>query len=383
MDWIKLSEPELEAGILHDFEIALRNKEVGYTGGYIESFKNQIRCFLGSPNIGLFASGTASIHLALKLADVNPQDEVICQSLTFAASANPVLYLGAKPVFVGSEACTWNMCPRQLERALLDRKRKGKVVKAIIPVHLYGMPANMKELEAVAKQFNVPIIEDSAEALGSEIEGRKCGTFGDFGVLSFNANKIITTGGGGAIIAKDRAHIERANFLALQAKDPAPHYQHSQLGYNYAFSNLNAVLGNAQFGKLDEKIKKRRSNFQHYKERLGTFEEIGFQHGVDESRSNRWLTSILLPNKRSCLELKQFLESRQIETRPVWKPMHLQPLYAEFPYYGDRIEEKIFDHGMCLPSGSGLTEDQLGLVSDTIRIFLKKEAKKGNVYKDF
>jgi len=376
MNWIKLSEPELNGSSLKDFELALQNKEVGYTGSFVESFRQQISDYLNAPYIGLFSSGTASIHLALRLAEVKDDDEVICQSLTFAASANPILYLGGKPVFVGSEQSTWNMSPQYLEQALQDRLRKGKRVKAIVPVHLYGMPASMREIVEIAAHYQVPIIEDAAEALGSSINGVKCGTFGKNGVLSFNANKVITTGGGGALISKDKNDFERANFFALQAKDPAPHYQHSQLGYNYAFSNLNAVLGNSQFKQVQEKINRRKGNFDHYMKCLLEVRDIGFQEGKNGFESNRWLTSIVLPSHEICLSLKKELESKYIESRPVWKPMHIQPLYKGFPYYGDGLEETIFKRGLCLPSGSGLAQEEIYYVADTISSYLKKLAKR-------
>ncbi|GAB3648731.1 aminotransferase class I/II-fold pyridoxal phosphate-dependent enzyme [Echinicola sediminis] len=376
MEWIKLSEPELSGVSMDDFELALQHKEVGYTGSFVDSFRNQLIQYFDSLKVGLFASGTASIHLALKLAGVGEGDEVICQSLTFAASANPIRYLGANPVFVGSEGSTWNMSPEYLEKALADRHNKGKRVKAIVPVHLYGMPAQMDEINRIALQYNVPVIEDAAEALGSTLREQKCGALGDYGILSFNANKIITTGGGGAIITKNEEELEKARFLSLQAKDPAPHYQHSQLGYNYAFSNLNAVLGNAQFKTIEERIEKRRGNFLYYRNNLQDVTGLSFQEGDGNRKSNRWLTSMVLPSRELCLALKSHLEAHYIETRPIWKPMHLQPLYKGFPYYGERLEERLFYQGICLPSGSGLTQVELEQVKETVRLFLDEKIEK-------
>ncbi|WP_186758474.1 aminotransferase class I/II-fold pyridoxal phosphate-dependent enzyme [Echinicola salinicaeni] len=371
MDLIKLSEPEFQVDNLAAFQCALLNKEVGYVGTYIEEFKSLLGDYLNVGNLGLFSSGTSSIHLALLAIGIEPGDEVICQSLTFAASANPISYLGANPVFVGSETSTWNMDPDFLEEAIIDRKNKGKRVRAIIPVHLYGMPARIKEIVAIGEKYGIPVIEDAAEALGSFTAEGMCGAFGDFGILSFNANKIITTGGGGALITKDKLVLEKACFFALQAKDPAPHYEHSRLGYNYAFSNLNSVLGVQQFGDIEGKINRRRRAFNHYFERLSAIEYISFQKGIIGDFSNRWLTSILLPDASTVNELKQYLERNHIETRPVWKPMHIQPLYKNCAYYGDDFEVSLFEKGICLPSGSGLTIDQLERTSQAILDFCR------------
>lgn len=369
MDLIKLSEPEFEVENLDGFQFALMNKEVGYVGSYIEEFRGLLTDLLGVKHLGLFSSGTSSIHLALLAAGVKPGDEVICQSLTFAASANPISFLGARPVFVGSESTTWNMNPEFLEAAIIDRQSKGKKVSAIIPVHLYGMPARIDEILSIGEKYNIPIIEDAAEALGSYTSYGMCGSFGDFGVLSFNANKIITTGGGGALIAKNSLDLDDAYFYALQAKDPAPHYEHSRIGYNYAFSNLNAVLGVQQFRSLEHKINKRRKAFNHYFSRLCALECFSFQKGIEGDFSNRWLTSVLLPDSNTVQDLKKYLEKKNIETRPVWKPMHIQPVYKNCAYYGDDYEVSLFEKGMCLPSGSGLTDDQLERTSNAILDF--------------
>ncbi|UCS93518.1 DegT/DnrJ/EryC1/StrS family aminotransferase [Echinicola marina] len=371
MDLIKLSEPEFEIENLEDFRTALLNKEVGYVGSYIDEFRSALGEILHAEHLGLFSSGTSSIHLALLTAGIKPGDEVICQSLTFAASANPICFLGASPVFVGSESSTWNMDPQFLERAIVDRQNKGKRVGAIIPVHLYGMPARIKEIMAIGKKYNVPIVEDAAEALGSYTSDGMCGAFGDFGILSFNANKIITTGGGGGLVTKNALDLKRAYFYALQAKDPAPHYEHSQLGYNYAFSNLNAVLGVQQLSCLVDKVKRRRDAYFHYYERLSSNDGITFQQGIEGDFSNRWLTSIVLPDSDMVQGLKRYLEGKKIETRPVWKPMHIQPLYENCAYYGDNYEVTLFEKGICLPSGSGLTKEQLEKTSGAILDFFR------------
>ncbi|AWW29863.1 pyridoxal phosphate-dependent aminotransferase [Echinicola strongylocentroti] len=371
MGIIKLSEPDFKEDISGQVLDALDRKQVGYVGTYVDKFKDSLKQYLEITNLGLYSSGTASIHLALMLAGVNEGDEVICQSLTFAASVNPVRYLGAKPVFVGSETDTWNMCPRSLEAALEHRKRLGKRVKAIIPVHVFGMPAKMDAINEIANHYNVPVVEDAAEALGANINGRFCGTMGDYGIFSFNANKIITSGGGGALWAKRPEEINHADFLALQAKDPAIHYEHSQVGYNYAFSNLNAILGCSQFEQLHKKLAKRRENYAHYYAQLASY-GLGFQEGEQLMDSNRWLTAVVFPKEEHVRELGRFLLANEVETRPIWKPMHLQPLYKELPYYGERVEEHLFFNGICLPSGSGLTIDQLAEVTFAVTKFCKK-----------
>ncbi|GGF41345.1 DegT/DnrJ/EryC1/StrS family aminotransferase [Echinicola rosea] len=371
MPRIKLSEPIFNEDITGQVRDALACKEVGYQGAYIESFRRELQEYLSFSNVGLYSSGTASIHLALKLADVQTGDEVLCQSLTFSASANPIKYLNANPVFIGSEKETWNMCPKFLEEALEDRKKKGKRVKAIIPVHVFGMPANMNDLIPIAQHYGVPIIEDAAEALGASVGGQYCGTIGEYGIFSFNANKIITAGGGGALLAKDNEKIKEANFFALQAKDSAPHYEHSQLGYNYAFSNLNAILGCSQMEQLEGKINKRRAIFDWYYSFLSDH-EIGFQMGTGNMRSSRWLTAVMLPHEEQAVGLRHFLEERNIESRPVWKPMHLQPFYSSYPYFGDRTEEGFFKRGLCLPSGNGLTLEDVSLVSSYILEFQQR-----------
>jgi dTDP-4-amino-4,6-dideoxygalactose transaminase len=305
------------------------------------------------------------------LLDVNPGDAVICQSMTFSASANPIVYQGATPVFVDSEPETWNMSPAHLEEAIIDQLSKGKRPKAIIPVHLYGMPAKMDQIMTIAEKYGIPVIEDAAEALGSHIDGKMCGSFGQMGVLSFNGNKIITTSGGGALLSDNGEWIQKARFLATQARDNAPHYQHSQIGYNYRMSNVVAAIGRGQMEVLDERVKARRDNFFRYK---AWFEKanrkgyhIQFQPEPEGYFSNRWLTAIIIDptqNKGITREtVRLAFEAKNIESRPLWKPMHLQPVFANAPFYGDGTSEKLFEDGLCLPSGSNLTE------SDFARIF--------------
>jgi dTDP-4-amino-4,6-dideoxygalactose transaminase len=294
---------------------------------------------------------------------VKAGDEVICQSMTFSASANPICYTGATPVFIDSETDTWNMSPAFLEEAIKDRIQKGKKPKAIIAVHLYGMPAKMDEIIHIGKRYGIPIIEDAAEALGSSIGGKNCGTFGDLGILSFNGNKIITTSGGGALVSKNQADIQQATFLATQARDPAPHYQHSHIGYNYRMSNICAGIGRGQMEVLPERIEQRRANYFFYERELKGLPGISLLPEPGGYYSNRWLTTILVdPGKSGGItreDIRLSLEKENIESRPLWKPMHLQPVFKAAPYYGNTIAETLFENGLCLPSGSNLRQEDL------------------------
>jgi len=302
-------------------------------------------------------------------------DEVIASSFTFAATVNPIIYLGATPVLVDSEPDTWNMCPETLEKAIKDRLRMGKKPKAVIPVHLYGMPAKIEEIISIAEHYNIPVVEDAAEALGSLYKNKSVGTFGKMGILSFNGNKIITTSGGGAILSNDTDIVARSRFLSTQARDNAPHYQHSTLGYNYRMSNVCAGIGRGQMEVLDKHIALRRENFKFYKERLGNFSGITFQEEPDENYfSNYWLTAIIVDPKKTGgvtrEDIRKALERENIDSRPVWKPMHLQPLYNNVPYYGNSTSERTFDYGLCLPSGSNLRDNDreriISILSKTI-----------------
>ena len=317
------------------------------------------------------SSGTAAIHLALILLGVQAGDEVICQSFTFSASANPIVYQGATPIFVDSEPETWNMCPKQLRLAIEDRIAKGKKPKAIIPVHLYGMPANMKAIVAIANEFEIPVIEDAAEAIGSTIDGKSCGSFGELGILSFNGNKIITTSGGGALISDKSDYIVKARFLATQARDAAPHYQHSHIGYNYRMSNVCAAIGRGQMEVLNDRVLQRRSNFDYYVNQLKSIEGISFLPEPAGYFSNRWLTTILVDSSKTNgitrEDLRLALEKENIESRPLWKPMHMQPVFADAPFYGNGTAENLFEFGLCLPSGSNLMEADLERVVKVIK----------------
>lgn len=340
-------------------------------GPHVDGFEKDLYSFTGTQAAAALSSGTAAIHLALILLGVQAGDEVICQSFTFSASANPIVYQGATPIFVDSETETWNMCPKQLRLAIEDRIAKGKKPKAIIPVHLYGMPANMPDIIAIANEFEIPVVEDAAEAIGSTINGKSCGSFGELGILSFNGNKIITTSGGGALVSDKPDYIIKARFLATQARDAAPHYQHSHIGYNYRMSNICAAIGRGQMEVLNDRIQQRRSNFDYYVNELGAIEGIRFLTEPAGYFSNRWLTTILVdPSKTDGLTREDFrlaMEKENIESRPLWKPMHLQPVFANAPFYGNGTSENLFEFGLCLPSGSNLTEADLKRVVTVIK----------------
>jgi dTDP-4-amino-4,6-dideoxygalactose transaminase len=344
-------------------------------GPNVTGFEVAIENYLGlGIHVAALSSGTAALHLALILLDVKRDDEVLCQSMTFSASANPIVYLGANPIFVDSEKDTWNICPVALEEAIKDRIEKGKKPKAIIAVHLYGMPYKVNELKAISKKYNIPIIEDSAEALGSNYSGQKCGTFGDISILSFNGNKIITTSGGGALVTMSEAIKQKTIFLATQARDEAPHYQHSEIGYNYRLSNICAGIGRGQMEVLDERVEKRRKNHQFYKEAFSEFEGVlVFEEPSNEYFSNHWLTCILIDSKIASFtpeDLWLALEKENIESRPLWKPMHLQPVFKNAPFYGkSRVSEGLFSQGLCLPSGSNLTNEDLQRINMVIQQF--------------
>jgi dTDP-4-amino-4,6-dideoxygalactose transaminase len=333
-------------------------------GPHVDGFETDLCKFTDTKNAAALSSGTAAIHLALILLDVKSGDEVICQSFTFSASANPIAYLGAVPIFIDSETDTWNMCPKHLRLAIEDRISKGKKPKAIIPVHLYGMPAKMEEIMSIAREYEIPVIEDAAEALGSSINGKPCGSFGQMGILSFNGNKIITTSGGGALISDNEEYIKTARFLATQARDAAPHYQHSHIGYNYRMSNICAGIGRGQMEVLEQRVAQRRKNYSFYVKTLEGFAGISFLQEPEGLFSNRWLTCILVDpaltnNAVSREDIRLALEKVNIESRPLWKPMHLQPVFSASPFYGDGASEHLFENGLCLPSGSNLSQMDL------------------------
>lgn len=341
-------------------------------GPNVNGFEADLEKYIGeNKHVVALSAGTAALHLALVMLGVKAGDEVICQSFTFAASANPITYLGATPVFVDSELDTWNMDPQLLEQAILDRKAvTGKYPKAIIPVHLYGMPAKMDEIMTIANRYGIPVLEDAAEALGSTYKGQACGTFGEYGVLSFNGNKMITTSGGGALVTPTTETKQRVMFYATQARENAPHYQHEVIGYNYRMSNICAGIGRGQMYVLDEHIARRREIHALYTELLKDVEGIAvMQRPSEEYDSNFWLTCILVnPEKagftREDLRLK--MDEEQIETRPLWKPMHLQPVFANVPMYVNGVSEALFNDGLCLPSGPMCTDEDIQRVAKVI-----------------
>lgn len=347
-------------------------------GPNVNEFENDISNYLSDSNnifTAALTSGTAALHLALVLLNVGLGDVVMVQSFTFCGTTNPVSYQGAELVFIDSELDTWNMCPLALEHALESYKNRS--VKAIIPVHLYGMPAKMNEIQSLADKYNVPIIEDAAEALGSKYIGQKCGTFGKMAALSFNGNKIITTSGGGALVSKNKKNIDQSRFLATQARDEAPHYQHSAIGYNYRMSNIVAGIGRGQMEVIEKRVQQRRANNQKYRDFFKGVAGITFQTEPNDNYfSNYWLTAILIdPSKtggitREAARLK--LEEENIESRPLWKPMHIQPIYKGSTFFGSGVCEILFENGLCLPSGSNLSEEEFDRIFSTLGKIFKK-----------
>ena len=362
---IWLSSPHMGGSEQNYVQEAFDTNWVAPLGPNVTGFETDLEQFLQEDTIQVAAlsSGTAALHLGLVLLGVKAGDEVICQSFTFSASANPILYQGATPVFVDSESETWNMCPIALEEAIKDRIAKGKTPKAIIPVHLYGMPFKAEAIRAVADKYNIPVLEDSAEALGSHYKGKMCGTFGDIAALSFNGNKIITTSGGGALVAHDKAIKDKAVFLAKHARDQAPHYQHSEIGYNYRLSNISAGIGRGQMEVLQKHIGLRRAMHAFYTDIFKDIDGVTvFKEPNSDYFSNHWLSCITINSDKigkTREDLRLALEKENIESRPLWKPMHLQPIFEKYPYYGGKVCETLFENGLCLPSGSNLTtEDQ-------------------------
>jgi len=359
---IWLSSPHMGGGEEKYVKEAFESNWIAPLGPNVTNFEKDLEKYLDQPVfVSALSSGTAAIHLGLVLLGVKAGDEVICQSMTFSASANPICYLGATPIFIDSEASTWNLCPDALETAILDRIKKGKKPKAIIAVHLYGMPFQVDAIVALSQKYEIPILEDSAEALGSTYKSQKCGTFGDISILSFNGNKIITTSGGGAIVTKSQVLKDKAVFLATQARDQAPHYQHSEIGYNYRMSNVVAGIGRGQMEVLDNHVFLRREMNAFYEKLFINHDYIQlFSEPNADFCSNYWLSCVLIKeNQNNCTpeKLRIALEQFEIETRPVWKPMHLQPVFKDYPYYGTNVAETLFEKGLCLPSGSNLTEN--------------------------
>ena len=368
---IWLSSPHMGGGEMKYVQEAFDQNWVAPLGKNVDEFENAIQEFIEEDKfVAALSSGTAALHLALIQLGVGYGDEVICQSFTFSASANPIKYLGANPVFVDSDPVNWNMSPFFLEEAIKDRISKNKKPKAVIVVHLYGMPALMDEITAICSKYEIPLIEDSAEALGSTYKNKKCGTFGDFAILSFNGNKIITTSGGGALVGPTKETKDKTIFLSTQARDNAPHYQHSEIGYNYRLSNICAGIGRGQMEVLPDRIQQRRAVNDFYKDVFSNIDAVNlFSEASSDFFSNHWLSSITIDKKvttRTNQELMAAFAEENIETRPLWKPMHLQPVFNDCPYYGETVSEELFTAGLCLPSGSNITNDDKNRIYEVI-----------------
>lgn len=343
-------------------------------GPNVDAFEIELANYLNAKHVVALSSGSAAIHLALIILGIKPGDEVIASSFTFSATINPIAYLGAIPVLIDSEEDTWNMNPDLLEMAIRERLNSGIKPKAIIVVHLYGMPAKMNEIMTIARNYKIPVIEDAAEALGSKYNGKSAGTFGDIGILSFNGNKIITTSGGGAFISNNEEYVSQARFLATQARDNAPHYEHSHIGYNYRLSNVLAGIGRGQLEVIEERVKQRRANFDMYYKNLKKFSGISFLIEKENFFSNRWLTTIIVDPVEtggiSNTDIRLSLHKDNIETRPLWKPMHLQPVFRNSPSYTNGIGERLFNSGLCLPSGSNLTQENKIRILESLHAIL-------------
>ena len=373
---IWLSSPHMGGNELKYIHEAFENNWVAPLGANVDGFEADLERFLGSGvKVSALSAGTAALHLALIQCGVQAGDEVICQSMTFSASANPIAYLGATPVFVDSEPETWNICPKALEEAITDRIAKGKMPKAIVAVSLYGMPFKVDEVLSIAQKYDIPLVEDAAEALGSTYKGKACGTFGRFGVLSFNGNKIITTSVGGALVCHTQQEKDKTVFLSTQARDNAPHYQHSEIGYNYRMSNISAGIGRGQMEVLPERIKARREMHTFYQDLFKDIDGVEvFTEPSADYYSNHWLSAIVInPEKtgRTREDLRLAFLEENIESRPLWKPMHLQPVFKTSPYYGGSVSENLFNNGLCLPSGSNLTDEDKERIAQVVKnIFL-------------
>ena len=377
---IWLSSPHIGNNELQYVNEAFATNWIAPLGPHVNAFEKGLQIQTQSKHAAALSSGTSALHLALILSGVKAGDTVFCQSITFSASANPIAYQGATPVFIDSERYTWNMDPNLLKTALQEARENGKLPKAIIPVHLYGMPAKMQDIISIANQYGVPVIEDAAEALGANIDGKPCGSFGEFGVLSFNGNKIITTSGGGALLSNNAEIIEKARFLATQARDSAPHYQHSHIGYNYRMSNVLAGIGRGQLEVLNDRVGARRNNFERYKQYFLKYNNSGFnikfQEEPEGCYSNRWLTCILVDpttNKGLTSEvIRLAMDEENIESRPLWKPMHQQPVFSSSKSYLNGVSDKLFENGLCLPSGSNLTEEEFERIFNCLDTIFSK-----------
>jgi dTDP-4-amino-4,6-dideoxygalactose transaminase len=368
---IYLSSPNMGGKEFEFVKEAFDTNWIAPLGPHVNGFEEDLQRYTGTAHAAVLSAGTAALHLALILADVKQGDFVLCSTFTFSASANPIVYQGAIPVFIESEKDTWNASPVFVEQAIVDLIQKGTKPKAFILVHLYGMPAKIDEIKAICKKYEVVLIEDAAEALGSSYKGKHPGSLGEYGILSFNGNKIITTSGGGALLSNDQAKIEKARFLATQARDPAPHYQHSEIGYNYRMSNICAGIGRGQMLVLDQRVTEKRALHTWYQSLLAQTPGITFLTEPEGLVSNRWLTCILvdpaLTNGITREDIRLAMEKENIESRPLWKPMHLQPVFENAPYYGDGLSEKLFDIGLCLPSDTNIKAEEKSRITGVLK----------------
>jgi dTDP-4-amino-4,6-dideoxygalactose transaminase len=367
---ILLSTPHMGERELEFVTEAFTTNWIAPVGPHVNAFEQEFGRVVGASHAAAVSSGTAALHLALKLVGVGVGDEVFCSTLTFSASANPIAYLGAKPVFIDSDRISWNMNPELLQSALADRAKAGKLPKAVVLVHLYGQSADIDPIVQACQQYDIPIVEDAAEALGATYKGRSPGTSGKVGIFSFNGNKIITTSGGGMLVSEDASIVSKARFLATQARDPAPHYQHSEIGYNYRMSNVLAGIGRGQLLVLPDRVAARRRNCEVYQAALGDVPGIEFMPEAPWGQSTRWLTCLTIDPAKFGVDretVRLALAEAQIEARPVWKPLHLQPIFADSQCYGGEVAEDLFDRGLCLPSGSNLTDEELERVISVIQ----------------
>lgn len=378
---IYLSPPHMTGREMAYIQDAFDSNWIAPLGPHVDAFEKEVASYAGAKGALALSSGTAAMHLGLKLLDVGSGDVVFCSSLTFSASANPILYQGATPVFIDADRETWNMSPQALRCAFEDAERNGRLPKAVIVVDLYGQSADYDPIVELCDSYGVPMFEDAAEALGATYKGKKCGALGKLGVFSYNGNKIITTSGGGMLVSDDLDLLAKARFWATQARDPAPHYQHSEIGYNYRMSNLLAAVGRAQLEVIEERIAARRKVFETYRNALGEIPGVSFMPEAPFGRANRWLTVMLVDPQTGVTpaDIMKALQEENIESRPVWKPMHLQPVFAEYPYFlheeEESVSDELFAYGICLPSGSSMTEEELGRVIGRIRTVLKGEQR--------
>ena len=374
-DRIFLSSPHMGGKELDFIHEAFNSNWIAPLGPNVDNFEKELAAYCNIDHCAALSAGSAALHLALIILGIEQNDEVLCSTFTFSATVNAIAYQKAIPVFVDSEKDTWNMCPHTLEIAIKDRIALGKKPKALVLVHLYGMPSKMDELMAVCKKYQIPVIEDAAEALGANYKGQKMGTFGEINIFSFNGNKIITTSGGGALVSRNEEHVKKARFLATQARDQAPHYQHSQIGYNYRMSNITAGIGRGQLQVLDQWIEKRRANNQWYKQLFSNYDFIDVLTEYSEDlRSNHWLSCVTIgPNDKGLTreDIRIGLENENIECRPLWKPMHQQPIFSSYPKYLNGVSDGLFEIGLCLPSGSNLSNEEKQRIETTIKGLLE------------